>query len=200
MHNINFHDEAMTPAAIRELSEGLIQSNIDIKWSTDARLDKGLNREVLNVAHKAGLSVLFFGLESINPRVLGLINKGTNPAEVERILRDTKDLNIWSHLFYICGFPTETEAEFNETLKFICDNNNVIASSGLSTYSMGLFSPVAQNPDKFEVSVKADRNPGNASLYYEFMRHSEQGLSHEDIGGIFTQNVNRILIHTPTST
>ena len=75
---INFHDEAMTPSGLLGLSNRLIEDGADIKWSTDARLDRGLTYDILKTAHKAGLSILFFGLESINNRVIKLMNKGTH--------------------------------------------------------------------------------------------------------------------------
>lgn len=111
---INFHDEAMTPSGLLGLSNRLIEDGADIKWSTDARLDRGLTYDILKTAHKAGLSILFFGLESINNRVIKLMNKGTHVDVSKRILTDAKMVGIGAHCFFICGFPTETIEEYTE--------------------------------------------------------------------------------------
>lgn len=112
---INFHDEAMTPSGLLGLSNRLIEDGADIKWSTDARLDRGLTYDILKTAHKAGLSILLFGLESINNRVIKLMNKGTHVDVSKRILTDAKMVGIGAHCFFICGFPTETIGGVCET-------------------------------------------------------------------------------------
>ncbi len=173
VHYINFHDEAMTPKGISALSDQLIEKGLNIKWSTDARLDKGLSYEVLEKAHKAGLSILFFGLESINPRVVKLMNKGTEVDRTRHILADATQIGIGSHLFFICGFPTETIQEYRETMDFIRENRNIIACHGSSTLSLGRYSPIAQDPAKYLLRITNIGDMDNASLDYEFERLNE---------------------------
>ncbi|MCL1994901.1 MAG: PqqD family peptide modification chaperone [Defluviitaleaceae bacterium] len=168
--HINFHDEAMRPRDFQTLSECLIDKKINIKWSTDARLDNNLTYEILQQSSEAGLKVLFFGLESINQRVLKLIKKGTNRNSVKRILMDATSLGIWSHLFFICGFPTETLEEYGETVDFIKSNANIIASHGCARFSLGKNSPIALNPEKFSVKIIEDNGADNASLSLKFKR------------------------------
>lgn len=167
---INFHDEAMTPSGLLELSNRLIEDGVDIKWSTDARLDRGLTYDILDTAHKAGLSILFFGLESINNRVIKLMNKGTHVDISKRILTDAKKIGIGAHCFFICGFPTETVEEYQETVDFVSNNRDIIACQGCSEFSLGKHSPIAKEPEKYKIRILDKDNPDSASLNYKFER------------------------------
>lgn len=170
VRHINFHDEAMVPNGLLELSKRLISERIDIKWSTDARLDRGLTYDILDTAHEAGLSILFFGLESINNRIINLMKKGTHTNVTERILFDAKTVGIGSHCFFICGFPTETIEEYQETVNFISKNKEIIAFHGCSKFSLGKHSPIAKNPEKYQIRILDKNNDDSASLYYRFER------------------------------
>ena len=167
---INFHDEAMTPSGLLGLSNRLIEDGADIKWSTDARLDRGLTYDILKTAHKAGLSILFFGLESINNRVIKLMNKGTHVDVSKRILTDAKMVGIGAHCFFICGFPTETIEEYQETVDFVIRNKDIIACQGCSEFSLGKHSPIAKEPEKYKVRILDKDYPDSASLNYKFER------------------------------
>lgn len=167
---INFHDEAMTPSGLLGLSNRLIEDGADIKWSTDARLDRGLTYDILKTAHKAGLSVLFFGLESINNRVIKLMNKGTHVDVSKRILTDAKMVGIGAHCFFICGFPTETIEEYQETVDFVIRNKDIIACQGCSEFSLGKHSPIAKEPEKYKIRILDKDYPDSASLNYKFER------------------------------
>lgn len=167
---INFHDEAMTPNIMNELSRKIIDSNLSVKWSTDARLDKNLTYDILELASKSGLSVIFFGLESINDRIVELIDKGTRLDITQRIVEDVKKAGIASHMFFICGFPTETITEYQETVSFIESNKDIIASHGCSRFGLGKYSPIAKNPQKYNVEITNANESFNAALSYEFTR------------------------------
>lgn len=167
---INFRDEAMRPSGLLGLSNRLIEDGADIKWSTDARLDRGLTYDILKTAHKAGLSILFFGLESINNRVIKLMNKGTHVDVSKRILTDAKMVGIGAHCFFICGFPTETIEEYQETVDFVIRNKDIIACQGCSEFSLGKHSPIAKEPEKYKIRILDKDYPDSASLNYKFER------------------------------
>lgn len=185
---INFHDEAMTPSGLLNLSKRLIQEGLDIKWSTDARLDRGLSYEILNTSHQAGLSILFFGLESINPRIIDLMKKGTHVDVTKRILSDAKKIGIGAHCFFICGFPTETIEEYLETVNFVKENKDIIACQGCSVFSLGRYSPIAREPEKYHVRILDRDNEDSASINFKFERldvsesyEEDRKRAHQDV-------------------
>ncbi len=150
---INFHDEAISHSQMEALTQALAENNMQIKWTCCARFDNNLDYNTLKNAHNSGLTVLFFGLESINKRVLALMRKGTNPDIIKRVLTDSNAAGIWNHVFYIGGFPGETLEEFLETYAFVKGNQDIIHSSGCSHFDLSTFSLVAQNPEKYGIKL-----------------------------------------------
>ena len=172
--HFNFHDEAVRPSEIKMISQKLNERKMDVRWSCDARLDKELNQDLLARASRSGLRVLYFGLESINKRVSSLIKKGINVLAVKDILANATKAGIWTHLFYICGFPSELPSEFKETIKFIKENVQIIGSSGCAEFSLGKHSPIASTPEKY--SLKIIDNEEDLSLSHMF-----QNVGHNNI-------------------
>ncbi len=150
---IAFNDEAITAPMLRKLSNEIISRGIDIRWRNDARFDKALDEATLSLAYKAGLRVLFFGLESYNERVLNLINKGIKLEWVEPVLRASKAAGIFNHVYLIEGFPTETQAEFEDTLNFAHRNLKFIDNICITPFLCSRFSRVAQHPKDYNVNV-----------------------------------------------
>lgn len=175
---INFHDEAIAPIEMSALSDRLLAENINIKWTTCARLDLAMSKELLKKAHTAGLKILFFGLESINQRVLQKMNKGTEVANIRQVLSDSAAVNIRNHLFFICGFPTETKEEFDETLDFVRKNSEYIHSSGCSYFSLGKYCDVYNHPQKYDLELVEDPND-DLALFTNYKMNVEYGYQRE---------------------
>ncbi len=150
---IAFNDEAITAPMLRKLSQEIISRGIDIRWRNDARFDKAMDEETLSLAYKAGLRVLFFGLESYNERVLKLINKGIKLEWVEPVLQASKAAGIFNHVYLIEGFPTETQEEFADTLEFAHRNLRFIDNICITPFLCSRFSRVAQHPEEYCVKV-----------------------------------------------
>ncbi len=132
---LNFTDEAIRPNALVELIELCEKEDLNIYWTTDARFDNGFSKDILTRAYQAGLRIIFFGLESGNPRVLKKIKKGIRTKTVERILQDSYEVGLWNHLFFFLGFPTETHEEAKETIDFITKNEVCVHSTGWGKFA-----------------------------------------------------------------
>lgn len=168
VYYINYHDEAILPNEIREISKVISSNNWGIKWSCDARFDKNLDVSIIREAKESGLSVIFWGLESASFKILEAINKGIVISDVEKILNTTRQAGIWNHVFYFYGFPRESALDYQETIDFIDKNINNIHSSGCSQFSLGRYSKVAMEPEKYGVKLKENKRSRLAlSLDYE---------------------------------
>lgn len=187
--NINFHGEAMNSRCLSELSDAINQNKINIKWTTCARIEAGLNPEVLKQAKEAGLTILFFGLESTNDRTLKAMNKGITIENSMKILQKSSDLGIWNHVFIICGFPTETLEEFINTLKTIQKNSQIFLSVGLSFFDLVKFSPIAEQPKGYGIEVQNTKN--DLSLSHAFLNMNN---NYEDIRQAYN-SIDSVLVN-----
>src|SRR5262249_43681022 len=89
-----------------------------------------LDGEVLSYLAKAGCKGINFGLESGNDDVLAAGGKqGVNVEKIRKILRETANAGIVSHLLVAVGLPQETRASIHETYLLLGE---------LPAYSLGV--------------------------------------------------------------
>src|SRR5206468_2930581 len=100
---------------VRLIGNRLLEEQLDIRWIADVRYESTFSRELLELAYRSGCRMFAFGLESINQRVVDLMDKATTREATERILTDCDAIGIASNVMFFIGFPTETKEEAGET-------------------------------------------------------------------------------------
>ncbi len=188
-----FTDESVPVNQLREISQGIVENQWDVRWMGGVRFENALSRDVLEKMHKSGCHKLVFGLESSNQRVLDLMKKGIKVDVVKRILDDCLKAGISFHLYVIIGFPTETEKEALETLDFVL-NKEYLDSPGFSClpslFGMEKDSPITQNP--LEYGLRSLMAPKNEDLGLGYFYEVDQGMSPEEAEGIYHYVINRL--------
>lgn len=100
------------------IAEGIIPLNI--RWYTSGtKVDIFLKitNEQLKLYRRSGAHTLKFGAESGNERILNLMKKGITPEQTLRANLKCKEHGIVPAFALMCGFPTETFSEINDTIK-----------------------------------------------------------------------------------
>ena len=150
--SFEFIDESVSPAYLKELSLKLDTSNFDVNFFIDARLETDFSKELLSAAHKNGLQMILWGLESGSIEVLKLINKGIDLDRRFDILKNSKEAGIWNFAFIFFGFPTETKEDALKTIKMLVENNDIIHSYGRSVFTMGRHAKLSKEPEKYGIT------------------------------------------------
>ncbi|MFA6217642.1 MAG: radical SAM protein [Candidatus Omnitrophota bacterium] len=104
----------------------IIKSGLKIRWAAKATLRKEMDHALLCHMQKAGCVDLAYGVESGSYRVLQDMRKNTDLLEIKRIIRDTWKAKIRVNSFFLIGYPTETEDDFQLTLDFVKENARYI--------------------------------------------------------------------------
>lgn len=105
-----------------ELFEEIIKRglNRDMLFKIACRVnEKLITKEFLDLAYKAGVWNIFFGIESGSQEMLERMNKGITIAEIKRAVRLTHEAGIKTQCSFIVGMPGETLATLRETDKLI---------------------------------------------------------------------------------
>lgn len=147
-----FSDEAIAPSSISKLSDELIERGMDVRCSTNVRLERQFTPELCNKVFKAGFKVFYLGLESGCNRVLSHMEKGTTKEIAAEVCRNVYNAGIWNHLFVFFGFPTETWEETQETIDFLLSNKNIIHSFNIASFIPHKGSAVAKFPERYGIS------------------------------------------------
>jgi radical SAM superfamily enzyme YgiQ (UPF0313 family) len=183
--HFHFTDESYPPALFRKLTRKLVESHMDIAWTTHMRFEKSLlDDAVWKDAVDSGCRYLHFGYESGNERVLKLMDKATTTEVIHKSLELSAGVGIWNHVMGFFGFPGERREDALDSIRFLEENKDLVHSIGFGTFDLSKHTPVAKNPEKF--GVTAYKNPEwDLALDYYFT--VKDGLSVEDAEKVFEE-------------
>jgi len=185
--DIWFVDLSISAERLKLIAAALIENKIKVNWRCFTRFEKGYTPETCRLLAKSGCNVLTFGLESGNDRVNALINKGFELSLAETILANLAFAGIRTSVACVAGFPTETEEEYKDTLKFLEKNRENISYYSINIFSLNSDSHVYYNPEKYGVT-KIEEPEG-----YFYIRH----LNYKIDKGLTREETQQILRNTP---
>ena len=186
-HTRHFHftDESYPPALFRKLTRKLVESQLNVVWTTHMRFEKSLlDASVWNDAAASGCKFLHMGYESGNERVLKLMDKATTTDVIRRSLELSAKAGVWNHVMGFFGFPGETREDALDSIRFLEQNHELVHSIGFGTFDLSKHTPVAKNPDKFGVTPYKNPAWDLALDYYYTVR---EGLSVEEAERVFEE-------------
>jgi anaerobic magnesium-protoporphyrin IX monomethyl ester cyclase len=183
--HFHFTDESYPPALFRKLSRALIDSKMDITWTTHMRFEKSLiDSQVWRDARDSGCRYLHFGYESGNERVLKLMDKATTTEIITQHLQMSADVGIWNHCMGFFGFPGETKEEAWESVQFLEANKEHVHSLGFGTFDLSKHTPVAKQPERWGLTVYKNPEWDLALDYYYTVKN---GMSIEEAERVFEE-------------
>src|SRR5581483_223677 len=147
-----FIDEMISPPHFVRLARAIKEAGLDIAYYALTKPNAEFTGEHLLEMAESGCKYLLWGLESANQRVLDLMDKGSKVPDVSRVLRRAYAAGIYNHTFMICGFPTETEAEIAQTVKFLEDHKDYIYAVHRGTFSLEPESPIFEHQERFGIT------------------------------------------------
>ena len=100
---------------VTEICEALVRAKTGIEWECFLR-PGGVDRDLLELMHAAGLRHVEFGSDSFSDPVLKSYGKSFKWADVERASLTAHGLGLRYSHFLIFGGPGETEASMEETI------------------------------------------------------------------------------------
>jgi radical SAM superfamily enzyme len=179
-----FTDEAIEASILIYFAEQLLKYKIDIKWSVRSRFSDKFTLDLCKILARSGLRFLGFGLESVNQRILQLMNKRERKypkEELNNIFENCDRVGINAHAYFIIGFPSETKKETDETLEFI---DYQLKNRKYFTYSANVFylmkgSDVYNRPEKYNIKIN-DK--------YESIKLSDISFIDNNPGEKYTRN------------
>ena len=128
INTFSFHDQAINghPGAFRLFLEEIICRRMDINWSSNIIVRPGMDKELFDMAKKAGCRNLVFGIESFSDNVLQRMNKGFTVEEAGQVLSSCKGSGVGVFINLLLGFPGETEDDVSRTIDFLTRNRGMI--------------------------------------------------------------------------
>jgi len=117
--NLEFLDDNFMLDRSRALAIGreIRSRGLDVSFVASSRVNK-VSHEVLTELKKAGLSTIYYGVESGSMRTLDLMNKRITLSMAEDAVRIAKNCGISVLTSFMLGYPGETYDDMTATINF----------------------------------------------------------------------------------
>ncbi len=120
---------------LEKIADLLIENNINhVPWIFVNGIRANLaTKPLLGKLKKAGLKRTAFGVESGDPDVLLSIDKKIDHDTIRQAFKNAKAVGLETIGFFIIGLPGETEESMEQTIKFACEVDPLIANFSMMT-------------------------------------------------------------------
>ena len=181
-----FIDEAIHPSKLEHIANFFINNRMNIRWQARCRIEKILlNKNLIMVLQKSGLTELRLGLESASADILKSMNKFNQDFSldlVNEICAKYSEAGISIHFPMIIGFPGETAFELSKTynyLKYLCSQFPLV-SFNINIFNLDISSYVFSHPGKFGIDEISYPCPLNDFLgnTLQWKRNNTLSLNH----------------------
>ncbi|MEY8353220.1 radical SAM protein [Lachnospiraceae bacterium 54-53] len=182
----SFVDETFEASRMVEMAEMINKEHLDFYWHGETRFSPTLTKENCTKIYKSGCRQIQFGLESYNQRVLDKMKKNIKIEWIDMNIHNCLKSGIPVHLFFMVGFPTETEEEavksINYTTKILNESKNKYkvpySSRGFQEFGLDIGSDVWYHPEKYMINkmYRSSRGDLSTSVTFDIV----EGLSTEE--------------------
>jgi len=119
---IDFMDDnfTMSPARVVGISEGFLKRNLNLKWWCLSRADTIVkNEDMVKVAARSGLNMVFLGIESVEEDVLRSYGKREDTTTFANAITLLKRYGVKTWASIMIGALNETGSMISKTINFI---------------------------------------------------------------------------------
>ncbi|MCQ2418141.1 MAG: B12-binding domain-containing radical SAM protein [Clostridia bacterium] len=110
----------MNKIKVLKICKMIKELDFPITWYCSARMDC-IDEELIDAMHDAGMTNIFFGVETGSPRMQKLVNKNLKLDEIAERLASICSKGISVVTSFIYGFPQETEEDLSQTIDLCAD-------------------------------------------------------------------------------
>lgn len=112
------------------ISEGLV-----MPWSVyGTRVERLITQPFLNKLRRSGMERVSLGVESFSSRVQKEMGKSSRYDDADKMCRMFAEEGIKTESWIIYGYPTETDADFDETLQWFVKNPNILSHVTVNSF------------------------------------------------------------------
>ena len=220
-NKVNFvGSEFLTPVSkTRETLKMIIKNKLNMDIWCFARIDfLAKHLDMIDLMAEAGITTVYFGLESGDQSILKNMNKNYNLENIPFIIEKLKGKGISIYASFIFGFPGETMETIKNTTDFVIKSNistielhalQIIPNTPLhinrDAYQLKLLGNYWSHPTmalsdipkvirKFFMDIYQKTDTCIYSINYELVRHFlYSGYTYREFGNDKTKNVTRCL-------
>jgi radical SAM superfamily enzyme YgiQ (UPF0313 family) len=117
------------------ISELLIQEGLTtVPWIMINGIRANLaDKELLSIMKKAGCKRTAFGVETGNEGILKSIDKRVTHEQIRQAFKNAKEVGLETVGFFIIGLPGDTDETMEQTIRFACELDPLVANFSMMT-------------------------------------------------------------------
>lgn len=100
-----------------DIADEIQSRDLDVNFVASSRVDS-VNQDLLLRLKEAGMSTLYYGVESGSQRILDLMKKGITLKQAESAVKSAKEVGLKVLASFILGYPGETAEDLDRTIDF----------------------------------------------------------------------------------
>jgi anaerobic magnesium-protoporphyrin IX monomethyl ester cyclase len=102
---------------VSDVCNEISKRRLDVSWECLSRVDT-MDREVAAQMKRAGCARVFFGIESGNDGILGVMKKQITVGQARKAVYEAKAAGLQIGAFFIIGYPGENDESVLDTVRF----------------------------------------------------------------------------------
>ena len=174
--NVVFVDDNFTlnKKRVTEMCEQIRERKIRMRFYCEGRVDNA-PYELLRTMKRAGFDVMYFGVESPSPHVLGYYRKGITAAEAQQAVADAKRAGMIVVTSFIIGAPVESRADIDHTIRFI-------QALRPHAVQVNILDCLIGTPIWDDLTREGVVQPGDWKRNHRIWEYRDNGMSQETLG------------------
>lgn len=138
---------------VEQVCDHIIEQGLNIYWGCSTRVDC-ITEELILKMKESGLIGIELGIETGSRRMQKLINKNLDLDKARSMIRFMLKQKLRIELFFMYGFPEETEEDLNQTLELIFD----LVDDGVREVAMAFcrFNPTTAITEQYQDQLVLD--------------------------------------------
>ncbi|MCC7551394.1 MAG: B12-binding domain-containing radical SAM protein [Methanobacterium sp.] len=154
------------------IAQEIEDRDLDVSFVASSRVDM-VDYNLLQKLKNAGMSTLYYGVESGSQRILNLMKKGITLQQAETAVKSAKKVGLEVLTSFILGYPGENEEDMNKTIDF-----SIKLNPDYSQYS--ILTPFPGTPIYHELQNKGlidTTNWGKYTVLKPVLKYEKIGLT-----------------------
>jgi anaerobic magnesium-protoporphyrin IX monomethyl ester cyclase len=187
--------DAESPGQMKALAAAIKVHHLPFIWECETRFSPLLTQETCQHIFEGGCRYLIFGMESASQRVLDWMDKGTQEADLGKVVRNCAEVGIGVNLQTFFGFPTEIEEEACMTTDFILTHQDYIDSVALGQFVLQPGSKVDLQPGRYGVTVIKREEHEQADIVLGYNYETDRGMTQSKVVEVLQRQIFRLEKH-----
>lgn len=182
--------DTLPPRYADRLAGALMRKGADLEWWSYLRVDPSFDQNLLVRMSAAGCARVTLGVESSQPRLLRVMNKGYPATEIAPMIERLLACGIAPKVNIILDFPTQTLGEAMADLRFVEGLMERGVQVAAFPFVLSRWSTIGADPAAFGLAVEGLGGGSDCLLSY---KHGPHLMPFRNQGGLARHEATQML-------